>query len=390
MYFRKIYARQKELLASDRAVFILGPRQVGKTTFLRRLFDTCSEGARAWVNLENPEYAGIFTSPSSVLDFVGRNRSGKGIFHLFLDEFQRVPDIGRTIKSLYDDYPWLRVVASGSNNVEINQRIRESLAGRKKIVKMFPLDWDEFLAWRMGGGDVPDLATWAVKYHQGLNTVRIEAAMREYLQWGGYPKVVLAAGDVAKKEELDSIFDFWFNRDVAVETKKVYEFRRFVQQMAFHHGGIVNFSQIGALCGVTAPTVDRFVGMLEETFMGVRVRPFFTNKLKEVTKSPKFYFLDPGFRNWLAGRFVLSDQDYGALFEGFYLAERIKAGFDPLDARFWRTADARHEVDFVFEKERLAVELKWGNHAHTAGMMQFTKAYPDWEVKVLERMDYVR
>jgi uncharacterized protein len=148
MKYRKIYDSADAILTSKHISFIIGPRQVGKTTFLRKMYDSLPRENKVWLNLENFEYHSFFRDFSSMTSFLRSQYDGEGILYLFLDEFQKVKHIDTILKLVYDELSWVKIIASGSNSIEINKNIGESFAGRKRVHTMYPLDFDEFLIWR--------------------------------------------------------------------------------------------------------------------------------------------------------------------------------------------------------------------------------------------------
>jgi len=148
MFFRKIFLKEKEILKNNKIVFLVGPRQVGKTTFLKKIFYSLQTSNKKFLNLENFEYHKFFRDFSSIESYIKSIYSGKGKFYLFLDEFQKVKNIDVILKLIYDELSFVKVILSGSNNIEINKNIKESFAGRKRIYYMWPLDFEEFIIWK--------------------------------------------------------------------------------------------------------------------------------------------------------------------------------------------------------------------------------------------------
>lgn len=214
-------------------------------------------------------------------------------------------DIDTILKLISDEMPFVKVILSGSNNMEINKNIRESFAGRKRVYYMWPLDFDEFIIWKekIDGEEIG-------AYKRNLaHKNKLLKYLEEFMVWGGYPEVVLAQNEQEKKQVLSDIFDFWFNRDIVLYTQKMYEFKEQTKQMSFRLGNTLNYSEIASLSNLSSPTVKIFIEILRETFIVFTLKPFFTNKLKEINKAPKLYFLDPGFRNWFIGRFDFSQDE---------------------------------------------------------------------------------
>jgi hypothetical protein len=183
--------------------------------------------------------------------------------------------------------------------------------------------------------------------------------------WGWYPEVVLAKGSEEKKQILHDIFDFWFNRDIVLYTQKMYEFKELTKQLSFGNGNILNYASLASLSNLSAPTVKSFIEILKETFIVFSLKPFFNNKLKEINKSPKLYFLDTWFRNYFINRFDFAKDELGILFENVLLSDLIKKWYSYDNLKFWKTNDEKYEVDLILEDEKrllnsnIKIQLKY-------------------------------
>ncbi len=388
MNYRKIYSKSEEILGSKHISFIIWPRQVGKTTFLRTMYDGLDTIDKIWLNLENFEYHHLFRGISVLEAFLRSQYSGSGILYLFLDEFQKVKHIDTILKLIYDELPWVKVVASGSNSIEINQHIRESFAGRKRVYTMYPLDFDEFLLWRWEVSDISGIDRY---YSNTLHAPKLSEYLREFMIWGGYPEVVLAPSVSAKQAVLDGIFDYWFNRDIVLYTDRLFEFKELIRQLGFRTGDTLSYAELGSLTHLTWPTIKRFVSILEEIYICFQVRPFFRNKLKELSKSPKLYFYDPGCRNMLIRRWDFSPEEYGVLFENFIFSEMIKRWERVDDLRFWRTKNEQYEVDMIIEHAQRAIECKYRDRPKSDDMRwlgAFVEAHPGFHTTVVYASDF--
>ncbi|MDD5770494.1 MAG: ATP-binding protein [Candidatus Gracilibacteria bacterium] len=386
--FRKIYDQMDEILNNEKIVFIVGPRQVGKTTFMKKILDSLKTQDKQFLNLENFEYHNFFKSFSNFQSFVASNYSGSGKYFLFLDEFQKVKGIDNILKLIYDEMPFVKVILSGSNNIEINKNIKESFAGRKRVYNMFPLDFDEFLIWKENI-DSENLESFKRNL---INKNKILNYVEEFMTYGGYPEVVLAKNNEEKKQILSDIFDFWFNRDIVIYTQKLFEFKELTKQLSFRIGNTINYTEIASLSNLSSPTVKSFIEVLKETFIVFTQKPFFNNKLKEINKSPKLYFYDFGFRNWFINRFDFSSEEKGILFENMILSEFIKKGYNFDSLKFWRTNDEKYEVDLVFDLENKIFEFKYKDELKQTdkrGIEKFKELYPDFEGKIIYKENFL-
>lgn len=312
------------------------------------MYDALPANNKTWLNLENFEYHTFFRDFSSMTSFLHSQYDGQGILYLFLDEFQKVKHIDSILKLIYDELPWVKVIASGSNSIEINKNIHESFAGRKRVYTMYPLDFDEFLLWR---GEISDIREVSRYYNNPLNQNKISAYLQEFMIWGGYPEIVLTQTISEKQKVLEGIFDYWFNRDIVLYTDRLPEFKELLKQLAFRIGNTLSYAELGTLSHLTGPTIKRFVSILEEIYICFQIVPFFHNKLKELSRAPKLYFYDSGCRNVFIRRFDFSPSELGILFENFIYTELIKRGKNVNDLKFWRTKNEQYEVDIIIEHE---------------------------------------
>jgi predicted AAA+ superfamily ATPase len=155
---------------------------------------------------------------------------------------------------------------------------------------------------------------------------------------------------------------------------------------------ILNYSNLASLTHLSAPTVKKFIETLEETFIVFRQRPFFRNKLKEINKSPKLYFIDPGFRNWFISRYEFSPEEKGILFENFILTELIKKWKKAEDLKFRRTNDEKYEVDLVLETEQKACEIKFKFETKKKDfkwLEKFLQLYPSFTTDIITRKNFL-
>jgi len=380
MKFRKIFQKKDEILSLDKIVFILWPRQVWKTTFMKYLYSQIETKNKYFLNLENFKNQEIFVSVENFEKFVKSIYDGNWKLYLFLDEFHKVKNIDQFLKIIYDDYSFVKVIASWSNNLEINKKIKESLAWRKRVYMLYPLDFEEFLIWKENL-DLKEVSKFILN---PINRKLVLEYLEEFMIWWSYPEVVLIKDFSEKKQVLEDIFSFWFNKDIILETEKIYETKELIKYLSFSLWDILNMSSLANFVNLSVPTIKRLIGLFEETFIIFLLRPFFRNKLKELKKSPKIYFFDFGFRNWLIDRFSFSNEEKWFLFENFIIQELIKKWYKLDNLKFWRTKDDRYEVDLIIENKKLAVEIKYKTKdkikkSDYKNLKKFKEFYSDFE-----------
>lgn len=389
MQSRKIYEKELEILENKKLIFIVWPRQVGKTTFLKKMFSKLKTENKQFLNLEDFDLHKFFKDFSSLKAFISETYDWNWKYFLFLDEFQKLKKIDSALKLIYDELPFVKVVLSGSNNIEINKNIKESFAWRKRVYQMWPLDFEEFVSWN----EKVELNKVDIFLKNPVNSNKIKNYLESFMTRGGYPEVVLAKSAEEKKQILSDIFDFWFNRDIVLYTSKMYEFKELTRQLSFSSWTTINYSSLASLAWLTSPTVKSFIEILKETFIVFTQKPFFKNKLKEINKAPKLYFLDPWFRNYFINRFDFSPEELWVLFENFILSDLIK-GWKKLDElKFWRTSDEKYEVDLILESEKKAIELKFKDKIKESdfrGLKKFSSLYPDFDFKIINKENFFK
>jgi predicted AAA+ superfamily ATPase len=352
---------------TKKASIIIGPRQVGKTTILKELHRNLG-GLFFDVDIfTDYDRVATYEKLIATLKINGYKENQEDRFFVFLDEFRRYSDLSRVIKSVYDHHNNIKIYATGSSSLEIKNSIQESLAGRKIITSIYPLDFEEFLYFkeredlinqihRLNGLESDD-------YFSLVPDAR--ALLDEFLVFGGYPEVVLAATPETKQDALRSIFDLYIKKDFVeyARAEKLRNASQLLRLLAINNGQLVNYAKYAAAAELNMETVKRYVSILEETFIIVSLRPYFTNKNKEITKMPKVYFLDNGVRNYFGGGFsdIQSRSDAGFLFEGFVISELLKKRVDASDIKYYRSKSGE-EIDIVLERANrplLPIEIKW-------------------------------
>lgn len=351
---------------------LLGPRQTGKTTALRFLYKTLTGGGKGsgiFLDLDiysNFEKVSTYENAIAAFKLSGYNPQSPKIFYVFLDEFQRYKDISIIIKNIYDHHKNIKIYATGSSSLAIKHKIQESLAGRKIITHLYPLNFEEFLYFkgRRGlieqAGNVPSL--------RGKNlfaaTKELYAGLEEFIIFGGYPEAVLSDKKQEKIEVLRSIFDLFVKKELVEYLKldKILEVKKLIQYLAVNNAQKIKYQDIAQIAGLSQKTVKSYIELLKETFLIAEVKPFFTNKNKELVKIPKVYFLDSGVANFFINNFNGFElrRDAPFLFENFVLSELIKGGVEPDTVKFWQDKN-QTEIDFVIEAGRrlTAIEVKF-------------------------------
>ena len=281
---------------------------------------------------------------------------------VFVDEFQHSSQATKILKNLYDHYPRLKIYVSGSSSLVIANRLKESLAGRKSVYHLHPLDFEEFLVFKQEKSFLKYRQNWT----PGLNlspreNEKIWKILEEFLTFGGYPKVVLSPGKERKIRELRDIFNSYIKKDVKglLGGGSISAYNKLLELLALNTGNLVNLFKFSAELSYSRETLEKHLSLLEETFVIKMIRPYFKNKKKEIVKMPKVYFEDLGIRNMILNNFnpLKLRFDSGAILENFLFGEMTKTNLLLLDLKFWRKKMGA-EVDFVFSDSGKSIPIE--------------------------------
>lgn len=350
-----------EHLDKKQISLIIGPRQVGKTTLMTFLKDyLISKNEKSiYLSLDFETDRKYFNSQTSLIEKIKLEFGDKKGF-VFIDEIQRKENAGLFLKGIYDmDLPY-KFIVSGSGSVELKEKVHESLAGRKMTFEIDPISFFEFFNFKTDYKYKNNLEDYfAVEKDKSFSF------LTEYLNFGGYPRVILAKTLEEKKRELDEIFRSYIEKDIAMllRVEKTEAFSSLVKILASQVGGIVNYTEIANTLGISLPTVKNYIDYLEKTYIIKRIFPFFKNTRKEISKSPIVYFIDLGFRNYALGALgnLTRPDDFGFLFQNL-LFNTLFNHFKFLSPKinFWRTTD-KAEVDFVIDytEKIVPIEVKY-------------------------------
>lgn len=371
----------EEHLEKDEISLIVGARQVGKTTLMRQLKQELEEEGEntLYLSMDIQEDRTHFRSQQDLIDRV-ELESGDDKVYVFLDEIQRKENAGLFLKGIYDrDSPY-KFVVSGSGSLDLKEDIHESLAGRKRVFELPPVSFKEFVNYETDYEYEDSLE----KFFE-VNKDEADRLLRKYLNYGGYPRVVTESKEPEKRRVIDEIFSSYLERDVSsfLNVRKMDAYSKLVSVLADQTGDPLSNSKLARDIGVKSTTVRNYLDYLDKTFILEQTNPFYTNKKKEITKSPVAYFSDPGLRNHSVQRFgnLNTPSEFGQLFEGFihnFLKQETQ--FTGLNVRYWRTK-SQAEVDFVLSAGNtveLPVEVKYRDLDEpkvTRSLRSFIKKY---------------
>jgi predicted AAA+ superfamily ATPase len=373
---RLLHTRIDKILRSGdkkKIVLLFGPRQVGKTTLLQtiaREYEQTRRQSHLWLNADEPDIRAILTDASST----ALKRLCAPHTMVVIDEAQRVPNIGLTLKLMADTMPDVQVIATGSSAFDLAGQVQEPLTGRKREFYLFPLSFGEM-----------------VGYHGLLE----EKRLLEYrLLYGYYPEVVQSPGE--ERAAVRSLAESYLFKDVLAlgAIHKPDRLEKLVRALALQIGSEVSYNELGQITGMNNETVERYITVLEQAFVVFRLGAFARNLRNELKKSRKVYFYDLGVRNAVINNFAPLDSrtDVGAMWENFLIAERMKTlSYHGVvkNRTFWRT-HAQQELDYVEEADGRfqAFEFKWNPKAKVRIPKAFLDAYPEATVSVVSRENW--
>jgi predicted AAA+ superfamily ATPase len=364
MIERTVIESIRGLLGGRKAITIMGARQVGKSTLLKQMLDGRNDVM--WLNGDDMDVQALFSSMTStrLRSIIGKNRI------VVIDEAQRILDIGLRMKLITDQIPDVQLIATGSSSFELSSKINEPLTGRKREFQLYPLTFNEM-----------------VRHTNLLEELRM---LPHRLVFGYYPEVVSTPGD--EHSILKELTNSYLYRDILSldSISKPDKLTRLLQALAFQIGSQVSYNELGQLVGLDSKTVERYVDILEKSFIIFRLGSFSRNLRNELKASRKIYFWDLGIRNAVIGNLaqIENRNDIGELWENYAISERMKQNAyrnSFANTWFWRTQQQK-EIDFLEEEDGhlYAYEFKWNDRKAKAKCPEsFRSAYPDATFKVI-------
>lgn len=343
-------------LFKGKLVVVLGPRQSGKTTLTKQIVDSYgNEGAYYDCQLADVRNHFILGKPEELLPLTNKKKI------VVFDEAQTIQDIGSILKAYHDTYPQVQIIATGSSSFDLSNKIKEPMTGRAYEFLLLPLSMHEI------HNAYPHLDT---------------PELMQLMQYGCYPSVVLAETIEQKLFAIKNIASNYLYRDIfvfeSIRSPRVFE--DLLKMLALQIGSMISIHELAQALGVTRATVNRYLVLLEQSFIVKRIFSFSNNPHNEIKKGFKVFFLDVGVRNALVDIMTPMEKrnDKGGIFENFFVSDRIKIGTHeifPPEIMFWRSRYGA-EIDVIEKQGGIirAYECKWKDHAKVPPA--FLKAYP--------------
>lgn len=350
-----------ERLFEGKIVVIYGARQVGKTTLMRRVMEQYDEKRVQWLNCDDTDARKLLQDATTTK----LERAFANTDMVFIDEAQRVVDIGVSLKIAVDTMPQVQFVVSGSSSFDLANKINEPLTGRKYELMLYPLSWSEIVE----SGSVSSLER--------------KRLLPEWLRFGTYPDVQTHSDRA--EELLRGMVQGTLYRDILEHQtlRRAPLLERLLQALALQIGNEVSYGEVADTLGTNKATIERYVGLLEQSFVIFHLAPFSRNLRNELKRLRKVYFFDVGIRNALIQAHAPLDMrtDVGALWENAMIVERMKHRQNTLQFTnhyFWRTHQ-QQEVDYLEELGQglSAFEFKWNAKQRCRVPKAFREGYPD-------------
>jgi predicted AAA+ superfamily ATPase len=349
-----------------KVIVVLGPRQVGKTTLINQI-------------LKDEDYLFLNGDDVSVRDLLKsiNTQELKALVSnhkvVFIDEAQRIENIGLTAKIIADYFKDIQLILSGSSAFDIKNETNEPLTGRKWEYILLPISWQEF--------------------ENNNNYLTATQQLQHRLVFGMYPDVINNLGD--EQEVLSNLSDSYLYKDILAlyNIRKPEILGKLLKALAYQIGNEVSYNELAQTVGVDKNTISSYIDILEQSYIVYKLSSFSKNLRNEIKRNQKIYFYDLGIRNNIIGDFrpFSERQDKGAIWENFLITERLKSNLyskNKVSSFFWRTT-AQQEIDYIEEKhqELSAFEFKWNKKQKVKIPKTFTKAY-NVKVEVIDSSNF--
>lgn len=366
MIKRELEKQIKKRFGKGKAILLIGPRQVGKTTLFNEIL---VDKDHLFLNGDDPTVRKLLQEPNleQLKNIIGKNEV------VFIDEAQRIDNIGLTLKLISDQIKSVQLLVSGSSAFELNNMIQEPLTGRKWEYKLYPISWNEF--------------------ENNVGYLKAEQQLELRIVYGMYPDVINNLGN--ETDILKQLTDSYLYKDIlsygGIRKPEVLE--KLLRALAFQIGSEVSHNELAQLLSIDKKTVSNYIDLLCQAYVIFKLPSFSKNLRNEIKTNQKIYFYDTGLRNMIIGDLNPLEirQDKGHLWENFLISERLKQNAysnSLAKGYFWRTVQ-QQEIDYVEEKASTITgfEIKWNPKTKVKIPKTFEKTY-ETDVRVITRENF--
>lgn len=345
-----------ECLFQGKAILLTGPRQVGKTTLIQKICDNLEKKV-LFLDGDDPLVRANLDTPNTqqIADILA------GFEVVFIDEAQRINNIGLTSKIITDQFKHIQLILSGSSAFQLNSNLIEPLTGRKFTFQLYPISWEEF--------------------QNNVGFMASQQSLENRLVYGSYPEIINHSANPERR--LNELVESYLYKDVLTYAglRKPEVIQKLIKALAYQVGNEVVLKEVGELIGLDPKTVNTYIDVLEQAYVVFRLPSFSRNLRNEIKTNKKIYFYDNGFRNASIGALqpISARNDVAALWENFLISERVKLhSYRQLKVNhyFWRTKQ-QQEVDLVeeFQMEVSGFEFKWNQNKKVKLPQTFVDTY---------------
>lgn len=364
-------------LENKKILGLIGSRQVGKSSIIYLIIqylikNKIDVNSIFYFNLDDLKLHELFNNIPDFIHFLGEESQKK---YAFIDEVQRLENPGLFLKEIYDLNLNIKIIYSGSSQLEVKSKLKEHLVGRARQFEIHRLAFKEYLHF--------------------AHPITRKQALEDMLIYGSYPAVAMEMNKTEKKLSIKDIYQSYVEKDLVdfLRVDNVNAFNKLLILLANQIGSLLSIDSLSKSLRISRNQTQKYINILENTFIIKKIYPYHKNYKKEITKIPKTYFMDLGLRNFVINNFnaLALRNDQGDLFENFYLLELLMNDHYSLNkTNYWRTTN-KTEIDFVVSRENRtdAIEVKWEKQSIPKSFKTIKKYYPEMRTSVVTKRHFL-
>jgi len=374
LFDRKLVPDIKPFIETPDIIVIHGARQTGKTSLMKIIQNDLPKENCFYFDLEDSRFKSLLEEGiESVINYLKQKGSFNhhGITYLFVDEIQYLSNPSSFLKLTHDHHPEIKLIVSGSSSFEIKSKFKDTLVGRTVNFELFPLDFEEILWFIIQTINLKEKVNNQILIGELLNFYK------EYILFGGYPKIVLTEEVKIKEKYLQQIIDTYIKGDIRdlANIRHIDKFNKLLHVLANQTGQLLNVSELANTTKIARQTVEEYLFILQQTYILKLINPFSGNIRSELFKTPKIFFYDTGLMNMLSKKY-LPENIEGYVFETAVFSDLIK-NYSQNNINYWRTMDKK-EIDFILslKNKTIPIEVKLNsNRLNYTPLKYFSQKY---------------